>query len=96
MSWNASGTAENGVLTLTLNTYGQAVSKDTEEAFEEGRSAAEMILGSGVVGSKDKRYVVAVNGHSNPGHEPVQGMANDYITVSVTQVNQLVQQGPTS
>lgn len=60
-----------------------------KEAIGVAREAAKQIIASGAVGPIDGEteasFTVALNGHSNEGHEPADGWANDCMTVVVTQ-----------
>lgn len=62
------------------------VSEDGEQQVRAAKAAAKDIIESQAVGGTDKHFNVSLSGHSNPGHEPAKGMANDFITVSIGQV----------
>ena len=59
----------------------------TEVAAQEAaaRAVVEAVVASGAIGGAGKDYVVALNGHANPGHEPREGWATDFINVAITQ-----------
>jgi hypothetical protein len=48
-------------------------------------AAAKSLVESGALGDDTREFTVALSGHSNPGHAPVPGYANDSIYVSVAQ-----------
>lgn len=66
--------------------FSQPVPDETLEAIDAAGVAARSIVGSLTVADKYKNVNVVLAGHTNPGHQPVPGMANDQITVSVYQV----------
>lgn len=55
------------------------------EQLEVGMRAARSIVDGGAVGYRQDRYTVTLSGHSNPGHRPADGYANDFVSVSVQQ-----------
>lgn len=55
------------------------------DQFDAAWTAACAIVGSGAAGAPGKKYIVALSGHANPGHEPRPGWATDTIGVTVTQ-----------
>ena len=58
----------------------------SEDQVSTARDAARGLIESGAVGDPDdKDFSISLSGHSNPGHEPTAGMANDTITISVSQ-----------
>lgn len=60
-------------------------SQESSEQVTAAIDAAIAIVESGAVGDKDKKFTVSLSGHSNAGHEPAAGMANDVINISVSQ-----------
>lgn len=62
---------------------------DPEGSTEQhavAQKAVELLIASGVLGDPDEdEFVVTLSGHSNPGHEPRAGWANDMISISVNQ-----------
>lgn len=40
------------------------------------------------IGGFDKTYRIILTGHGNPGHEPTEGWANDFISITITQVSE--------
>lgn len=58
------------------------------EQYREAVASAFGILLSGVVGGKDKDYMLNLSGHANEGHEPASGWANDAITISIYQMDE--------
>lgn len=52
------------------------------DQFDAAKDAAYAIMASG---SPEKKFVVAISGHSNPRHELRPGLATDSIAVSVQQ-----------
>lgn len=55
------------------------------DQFDAALVAAVAIIQSGSVGSPSHTFSVAMSGHSNPGHGPREGFANDVVTVTVAQ-----------
>jgi len=88
MSWHVTKTIEGGSPKDELVALrAEALTQNPEcgDQFEAACNAAYAILASAAVGGQGKKFVVTMSGHSNPGHEPRPGWANDVITVSVTQ-----------
>lgn len=88
MSWSASfvvraGEAEPREEDLTLSNVNEV--PEHLEQFRESLSAVFGILLSGVLGGKDKDYVVNLSGHGNERHEPAPGWSNDYLSISISQ-----------
>jgi len=57
------------------------------EQINAARAAAKGLIASGLVGDGDKAFTVTLSGHSNEGHEPADGWANDCVTVAISQVD---------
>lgn len=57
------------------------------EQVNAARAAAKGLVASGAVGDGEKAFSVTLSGHSNEGHEPADGWANDCVTVNVVQVD---------
>jgi len=57
----------------------------TLDQVEAAREAAKAIMRSGAVGGESTLFRVTASGHSNPGHVPREGWANDCITLTVSQ-----------
>lgn len=58
-----------------------------EDQFSAAVEAALVIIETGSVGDPlARRFSVTLAGHSNPGHEPAEGWANDAASVSVYQL----------
>lgn len=56
---------------------------ETTEQIQAALAAAEALSTAAL---QPTGYVtVTLAGHANPGHQPTQGWANDYVSVSVTQ-----------
>lgn len=94
MSWTASFTTVRGFsaeedLAPENAAYGYGDYADWEphvkEQFEAAVEATKAILKSGAIGSDDKVFSVTLSGHANPGHEVVEGWANDAVVVSIVQ-----------
>jgi hypothetical protein len=88
MSWHVSATIEGGSPKDELSALrAEALTQNPEcaDQFESAKDVAYMIVGAGAVGGSEKKFVVTLSGHSNPGHEPRAGWATDMITVSVQQ-----------
>lgn len=67
--------------------------QDYGDQLEAAKKAAIAILRSGAVGDpkgENRDYIVTLSGHSNPGHAPRPGFANDTVTVTVSQLNPAV------
>jgi len=90
MSWSASLKEPILLKDLTMDSFtftpqtGNGAQESSEQ-FERAFHAAGDLLDTGALGGDDKKFVVSLAGHANEGHEPVQGWANDYISISITQ-----------
>ena len=88
MSWYVSMTIEGSSPKdelATLRAEALTQNPDCDDQFDAAKDAAYAIMASGAVGGPDKKFVVALSGHNNPGHAPRLGWAHDAVTVSVTQ-----------
>lgn len=56
------------------------------EAVAAAIRALDLLIASDAVGEAGTTYSVSASGHANPDHKPVEGWANDTISVSITQV----------
>lgn len=56
-----------------------------QQQLDAAKWAAKAMIASGALGNPGdgRLFIVSLNGHANPDHEPVPGWANDAITVSV-------------
>lgn len=93
MSWNASlGATKAADIPQAID---ECVTTPPEDGLDEhvceqvkaAREAAKALVASGAVGDGDKAFTVTLSGHSNEGHEPADGWANDCVTVNVVQVD---------
>lgn len=59
--------------------------EEHHEQFAAAKEAAKALIASGALGdgTDGRLFIVSLNGHANPGHQPTPGWANDMITVSV-------------
>src|SRR3982750_3519078 len=72
--------------TRNIPSIGDNASGETREQFTEASDMARALVDSGAVGNPDKyEFNVYLSGHSNTEHNPAQGMANDQVTVTVSQ-----------
>lgn len=88
MTWHVSATIEGNSPKDELSALRrEALIQNPEcgDQFEAARDAAYAIMASGATGGPDKKFVVTMSGHANPGHEPRPGWATDTITVAVVQ-----------
>lgn len=60
--------------------YGEA----PEDVLNVAKATTRALIDTGVVG-KDKDFSINFSGHVNPNHEPVEGSANDWLQISITQ-----------
>jgi hypothetical protein len=86
MSWGA---------TYTINPDGKSEIEnfsvkgpDAVEAFEAASNLADYLVEKGVVGDITKTFKVSLSGHANPDHEPKSGWANDFVQITITQVEE--------
>lgn len=90
MSWvvdafeTSKKTAKKDILETEREARGQE-GKHVDEAVTAAKKAAKTLIDSGVVGT-DTPVRVSLSGHANPDHEPADGWANDFVTVSVYQL----------
>jgi len=56
-------------------------SAEAMESVQAAVAGLQTIIASGVVGTGT--VSASISGHANPGHEPVQGWANDFLQVSI-------------
>ncbi len=89
MSWSAMWKVNKDLVTTTQPTVSSA--DKSEEAWEQyvaAVGAVTELLTSDSVGDNEKTYMINMVGHANPNHEPALGFANDFISITVTQVNE--------
>jgi hypothetical protein len=92
MSWSASLGAtpaseiDEKIATCATAPPEENMDEHVKEAVDLARDTAKAIIASGVVGDAEKSFTVSMSGHSNEGHEPADGWANDCMTVNVVQV----------
>lgn len=84
MSWNGSGTAENGELEISVQ---QNMTEEHTEQLKVASKAVQTILKSGALGDPGAKYFVSMTGHANPDHEPVAGWSNDSLAISISQAS---------
>lgn len=98
MSWQAnvlipagSSPAEVQRLLDDMKCYrGTLAEGETEEQFKEAKTVARNLLYSGAFGPKpleggEIAYLISLNGHANPNHQPVEGFSGDFVTITVSQ-----------
>jgi hypothetical protein len=85
-AFDAALSAAKDTFTAEQEGYGNPPSEETLSQITAAGGAARKIVESHAVGSDDKSYNVVLTGHANPAHEPVVGIANDQVHVSVSQV----------
>lgn len=92
MSWSASlGATKATDIDAAIDGCATSPPEDglDEEVVEQvnaARAAAKGLVASGAVGDSEKAFTVTLSGHSNEGHEPADGWANDCVTVTIAQV----------
>ena len=61
-------------------------SDEHREQLAAAKEAAKALIASGVLGdgADGRLFIVRMNGHANPGHQPTPGWANDAVSVSVS------------
>lgn len=84
MSWTATGEAVNGEVSVSTN--GESWSKETTQQISQASLAVQDIIKSGALGEPLGEYNVSMTGHANTDHEPVSGVANDFMTISISQI----------
>lgn len=88
MTWSAEygydGTGETEVKTFGIDT------PEAKLSYEAARQAASAVLSTGALGGPVYNTKVSIVGHSNPGNKPVAGWANDFVTITVTQLESKV------
>lgn len=89
MSWSASFEVERDGSVGTITKSGISGLEATAQ-YKVAYDAAIAIIGTHGVGFA-KRFKVSLNGHANPGHEPVSGWSNDSVSVSVYQLEETVE-----
>lgn len=99
MSWSVSTgqqrpqNIERAIKDLELPEDVAGWNQDHADQLEAAKKAAIAMLRSGCVGdpkAENRDYIASLSGHSNPGHAPRPGFANDSVTVTVTQLNPAV------
>jgi hypothetical protein len=96
MSWSANlqtpaslDQAEDGFTVEDFNVSPpyNSLHPEPKAQFERAQEAAEELIISGVVGDMDgQKFTVTMSGHANPNHEPVSGMARDFVSLTISQV----------
>lgn len=60
--------------------------QEQKNQYEAARNAAASLLNDNVLGSPVFPKSVRIVAHANPNHEPVAGWSNDFVTITVTQL----------
>lgn len=84
MSWIAHAIVTDGDFEFTQEPTLE--SSEHKAQFEAAQESAEALIESGALGNPAGKYNVSLSGHGNPSHAPVTGWANDYVSVSVSQI----------
>lgn len=85
MSWSVEYTSQKNA---EIQFYGDDT-PEVNEAMKAAVDAVGTIVESGVLGDPAKKHFsVRISGHTNPGHEPVPGWANDSLTINVYQMEE--------
>lgn len=58
---------------------------DGADQADQAIKAAKLLVASGVVGGPGATVAASLTGHGNPDHKPASPMANDVVTVTVSQ-----------
>jgi hypothetical protein len=61
------------------------LSEESLEQVHQAKAQAITTIKSGAIGDEGQTFSVSLSGHANPGHAHQEGMADDYIQVSVGQ-----------
>lgn len=62
------------------------VSDESLEQVHAAKGAAKTLIQSGAFGDPvEKAIGCTLSGHANPGHVPAKGMANDQVSISISQ-----------
>lgn len=84
MSWNVSYNSKSnfrGDFRDPSSTHEDLIPKDQ---ISIARQVVNEIIISQAVGI-GKDYTINISGHGNPEHEPVEGMSNDWLSVTINQ-----------
>jgi hypothetical protein len=90
MSWSVSAEhvpydqSSNDAL-LQLKDAALSQNAECSDQFDAAVAATVAIIASGSLGPPSHTFRVRMSGHSNPGHGPRDGWANDAITISIDQ-----------
>lgn len=93
MSWSGTSTINKDGADLVesvqaiLVTGNDQAPRERDEQIEAAKRAAISLLTSDAFASISGAVRVSLSGHANPGHQPVEGMSNDYIDVQVAQAS---------
>lgn len=87
MSYSMSFTVVDGMTDIDWENFDKLpYDKQTKNTLDEAVEYATMIVGSGILGDvEDYEFSVYVSGHHNPDCEPVEGWANDHLTLNIVQ-----------
>lgn len=90
MSWSGTVTAQFSEAETAIGSVAVSPDSTAPEQIEQvaaAKDAAVALLKSQVVvNDAGQDVTISISGHSNPGHKPAAGYANDAITVSLYQV----------
>ena len=94
MSWSIQvrGTAANirqRVQLAEVPYVDETVGPETNDQLLEAKRSADLILTGASVGSYPC-FSVSMSGHANPNHEPKDGFADDFVSVSVVGISQRI------
>jgi hypothetical protein len=53
-------------------------------------NAAVGLIEAGILGIPDRHYMVRLNGHVNPNHQPVKNYVNDYVSITISEMSPAV------
>ena len=91
MSWSLQVKPRKAPAVFSAIDETQPTHELSDESIEQVRAAklaAKGIIESQAVGGSDKAFGVTLSGHANEGHEPADGSANDFVQITVTQVDE--------
>lgn len=87
MSYSQSFTFVDGMTDIDWYEFDHSpLDNETKEVLSYAIESAVSIIEGDILGDRLKyEFHVVISGHHNPGAEPVEGWANDSLTISISQ-----------
>lgn len=85
MSWSANFKMNKGYV-VEPTAESNVEPEYHNDQYEEVLQSVWKLIDSGVFGDPKGEFNVHISGHGNPGHVPAVGWANDFVSITITQL----------